>query len=84
MAEEAIRFHNDYETATGLDTMEGSIKAIAADGSTVLVERTDTFRRADGSNMTSFPVMCTMEFKGNKLLAWRDYLGTIPHQQDVK
>lgn len=82
--EEAIRFHNDYEKATGLDVMQGTIHSIAADGNTVMMERTDTFLRADGSVLSTFPVMCAMQFDGNKIIAWRDYFDTVPHQQDVK
>lgn len=83
-ADEAIRFHDDYEKATGLETITADIKAIAAQGNVVLMERTDTFRRGDGSLMTSFPCMCAMEFEGEKLVAWRDYYDTVPFQKDVK
>ena len=55
----------------GVESIEFRLDAIAADGSTVLTERLDIFRFANGQ--IDLPVMGTFEVVDGKIAAWRDY-----------
>lgn len=76
--DEAIAFHDQYDDEDGLETIEANILNIVEDGNKVLMERTDTMRRRNGSLIASFPVMSFMEFDGDKIVQWRDYFDTVP------
>lgn len=83
-----IVWHNiPMEPIAGLEAMRGAvagfmeqvercdweIHALAANGNTVLTERTDAFILRNGSR-AALPVMGTFEIDGNGLIAcWRDY-----------
>jgi limonene-1,2-epoxide hydrolase len=56
---------------TGVEAIEFRVRAIAADGGTVLTERVDVFR-FPGTEV-SLPVMGTFEVVDGKIAAWRDY-----------
>lgn len=79
--DEAIAFHDQYDDEDGLETIEANITTIVEDGNKVLMERTDTMRRRDGSLIASFPVMSIFEFEGDKVVQWRDYFDTVPWMQ---
>ena len=55
----------------GVESIEFRVDAIAADGGTVLTERHDIFRFANG--LIDLPVMGTFEVVDGKIAAWRDY-----------
>ena len=56
---------------TGVDRIEFRLLNIAADGDTVLTERTDVFVLP---NVTiELPVMGTFEVRDGKIAKWRDY-----------
>jgi limonene-1,2-epoxide hydrolase len=55
----------------GVESIEFRLDAIAADGGTVLTERLDIFRFANGQ--IDLPVMGTFEVVDGKIAAWRDY-----------
>lgn len=79
--DEAIAFHDQYDDEDGLETIEWNISTIVEDGNKVLMEKTDTMRRRDGSLIASFPVMSIIEFDGDKVVQWRDYFDTVPWMQ---
>ena len=54
-----------------VESIEFRVDAIAADGGTVLTERIDIFRFANGT--IELPVMGTFEVANGKITAWRDY-----------
>lgn len=53
------------------DEAEFRIHALAAEGDTVLTERTDRFRVGDA--WMELPVMGVFEVAGGKIAKWRDY-----------
>jgi limonene-1,2-epoxide hydrolase len=55
----------------GVEKVEFVVHAIAADGGTVLTERSDIFTFANG--VIDLPVMGTFEVADGKITAWRDY-----------
>ncbi|HVV35688.1 MAG TPA: limonene-1,2-epoxide hydrolase family protein [Acidimicrobiales bacterium] len=55
----------------GVDRIEFDVRAIAANGNTVLTERVDRFIRPDKT--MALPVMGTFEIVDGKIAAWRDY-----------
>jgi limonene-1,2-epoxide hydrolase len=55
----------------GVDSIEFRVDAIASDGGTVLTERVDIFRFANGT--IELPVMGTFEVRDGRIAAWRDY-----------
>ena len=59
--------------AAGVESVTFATNAIAANGSTVLTERVDTFLYPGGKRI-DLPVMGTFEVDGDgKISAWRDY-----------
>ncbi|HVT75674.1 MAG TPA: limonene-1,2-epoxide hydrolase family protein [Acidimicrobiales bacterium] len=55
----------------GVDRIEFDVRAIAANGNTVLTERVDRFIGPDKT--MALPVMGTFEIVDGKIAAWRDY-----------
>jgi limonene-1,2-epoxide hydrolase len=49
------------------------IKNIAATPGLVFIERSDDFYLRDGSLLVSVPVTGIVEFRGDKIVEWRDY-----------
>lgn len=55
---------------------EIELRHIASTGDTVLAERLETFRHADGSVFLALPVVGVAEFRDGKILNWREYYDT--------
>ncbi len=68
---EAITGMVDMFTA-GLTVVEYKILEMVSRGSTVVTERIDVFRKADGG-MVELPVMGIFEWQGDKIANWREY-----------
>jgi limonene-1,2-epoxide hydrolase len=63
----------------GMDHLVSEVLAVAANGESVLTERIDHVRRADGSNIDSCPCMGIFEVARGKITAWREYYDTATH-----
>lgn len=74
-AEEAIGLVDSVlHERMGVETIEVEMLHIAANGNTVLTERIDRMRRADGSHVIDFEVSGTLEVTDQgQVRAWRDY-----------
>lgn len=57
----------------GLATAEVTLRSIAASGDTVLTERVDSCKKADGSLIYDVHVHGTLEVRDGKIVAFRDY-----------
>ena len=57
----------------GTASVKVPIKNLMAREGFVLVERSDDLYRADGSLIAAVPVTGAIEFKGDKIITWRDY-----------
>ena len=65
-----------------VDTCEWEIHAIAANGNSVLTERTDAFILKDGRR-AELPVMGTFELdRDGKIAQWRDYFDMATFQRE--
>lgn len=62
----------------GLESIETTIVAVVADGSTVAVERIDYLRRADRSLIGTLPALGIFVIEGGKISGWRDYFDPAP------
>jgi limonene-1,2-epoxide hydrolase len=67
---DAIRATIEGFTA-GTERIEFRVRAIAADGPTVLTERVDVFVLPGGT--IELPVMGVFEIRDGRIAAWRDY-----------
>ena len=52
--------------------------SIAASGDTVLMERIDYLKGADGKTLLTIPLMGVMKVKDGQIYEWRDYFDTAP------
>jgi limonene-1,2-epoxide hydrolase len=59
--------------ALGLVTIDVEILKLAVDGDTVLTERVDTLRRADGSIISAAPLVGVLTYRDGQLVYWREY-----------
>ena len=49
------------------------IRAVAVQGTTVFIERSDDLYLADGTCLVEVPVVGVVQFEGDKIVEWRDY-----------
>lgn len=73
----ARRFLRLAHHTLGLTTSDVDIARTAVNGQTVFVERIDHLRRADGSTITSAPVVGTIEFIDGRIVHWREYFDSL-------
>ena len=78
-ADEALAKVEATQAAYGMDHLVSEVLAIATNGGSVLTERIDHVRRADGTNIDSCPCMGIFEVEGGKITAWREYYDTATH-----
>lgn len=78
-ADEAISRVKSTQDSHGMDHVFVETLAMAAAGQTVLTERVDNVRAADGSNLDSCRCMGVFEVEGGKIIAWREYYDTATH-----
>ena len=70
---QAVRFLKLARATLGLVTIDVEILHIASAGEIVHVQRVDRLRRADGSLIVAAPVVGVLEFRGERVIAWREY-----------
>jgi limonene-1,2-epoxide hydrolase len=74
---EAAAFFEGFAAQTGFASLGIDVLAISAHGNTVLTERVDHLRRADGSLIISLRLMGVFEVTPEgRISAWRDYFDT--------
>lgn len=61
--------------------IEVDMLAIAATGDTVLTERLDHLKAADGRTLVSIPLMGIFKLRGTQICEWRDYFDTVPFRR---
>lgn len=77
--DEAVAKVEATQGSYGMDHLFSEILAIAVSGNSVLTERIDNVRRADGTDLDSCRCMGIFEVSGDKILAWREYYDTASH-----
>jgi limonene-1,2-epoxide hydrolase len=70
---QAVRFLKLARATLGLVTIDVEILHVASAGEIVHVQRVDRLRRADGSLIVAAPVAGVLEFRGERVVAWREY-----------
>jgi limonene-1,2-epoxide hydrolase len=58
---------------TGAVHWRSSINELIARPGLVFTERVDAIYRADGSTIAEVPIAGVIEFRGDKIISWRDY-----------
>jgi limonene-1,2-epoxide hydrolase len=71
--EDAIRFLERARRRLGMETIEVEMLNVASTGDTVMTERVDHLRRADGRLIASAPVAGILEFRDGRIAAWREH-----------
>jgi limonene-1,2-epoxide hydrolase len=71
--DEAVRFLRRAKLFMGLETVDVDIRNITSVGGIVHTERVDHLRRADGRLIVSAPVAGILEWRGGRVVAWREY-----------
>jgi limonene-1,2-epoxide hydrolase len=72
--DEALGLLRDTRERLGLETFAAEIRHIAVNGDVAFAERVDHLRRADGSLITSLPLIGVFEFdREGRITAWREY-----------
>ena len=69
--DEAIAIVRGWGAASSSYELE--VRHVASSNDAVLVERVETFRRADGSIFLVLPVVGVAEFRDGKIANWREY-----------
>jgi limonene-1,2-epoxide hydrolase len=69
----AVKFLSLCRQTMGLVTIDVEILKLAVDGDTVLTERIDTLRRADGSVIASVTLAGILTYRDGQLVYWREY-----------
>lgn len=76
--EACLQFLDGFCQQTGTDSIEVEVLGLAASGSSVLTERIDTFKTADGEVIAPLPLSGTLVVRDGKIAAWRDYFDPRP------
>ena len=61
---------------SGFASYEVEIRHVASTADSVLAERFETFKHADGSIFLALPVVGVAEFRDGKITNWREYYDT--------
>ncbi|MBD3761398.1 limonene-1,2-epoxide hydrolase family protein [Rhizorhabdus sp.] len=77
--DEALAKVQSAQTEYGMDHLVSEVRALATQGQSVLTERIDHVRKADGTNIDSCPCMGIFEVEAGKITAWREYYDTATH-----
>ena len=78
-ADQALAKVVSTQDSHGMDHLVSEILAIAVVGSSVLTERIDNVRRADGTNLASCRCMGIFEVENGRITAWREYYDTATY-----
>lgn len=71
--EDAIKTIEGFVEGMGFASMSFQMRAMVANGNTVMTERVDDLYDAQGRRLASLPVMGIFELRDGKICAWRDY-----------
>lgn len=71
--DEAVRFLRRARFGMGLDTVHVEIRNITSAPGIVFTERVDHLRRLDGGLIVTAPVTGVLEWRGGRIVAWREY-----------
>ena len=75
---DAIAFFAGFSQQIPFVSIEIVMLSIAAIGDTVLMERIDYLKGADGKTLLTIPLMGVMKIKDGRVYEWRDYFDTAP------
>ena len=75
---DAIAFFADFSKQLPFVSIDIDMLSIAAVGDTVLMERIDYLKGADGKTLLTIPLMGVMKVKDGRVYEWRDYFDTAP------
>ena len=75
---EAITFFAGFSKQLPFVSIDIDMLSIAAVGDTVLMERIDYLKGADGKTLLTIPLMGVMKVKDGRVYEWRDYFDTAP------
>ena len=75
---EAIAFFASFSQQLPFVSIDIDMLSIAAVGDTVLMERIDYLKGADGQTLLTLQLMGVMKVKDGKIYEWRDYFDTAP------
>lgn len=77
--DEALAKVRSAQQSHGMDHLVSEILVIASSDGSVLTERVDHVRAADGTNLDSCPCMGIFDVQDGKIVAWREYYDTATH-----
>jgi limonene-1,2-epoxide hydrolase len=75
---DAIAFFAGFSQQLPFVSIDIDMLSIAAVGDTVLMERIDYLKGADGKTLLTLPLMGVMKIKDGRVYEWRDYFDTAP------
>jgi limonene-1,2-epoxide hydrolase len=78
---EARAFLDEFAKALPFVSIDVDMLSMAATGDTVLTERVDHLKGADGKTLVSIPLMGIFKLHGGKIAEWRDYFDTVPFKR---
>ena len=71
-----IEYLDELNVRTGMEWCTVDVLHLSSTAETVLTERVDTMRRADGTPITSFRIMGAIEIRDGKIARYTDYFDT--------
>ena len=75
---ECLAFLDGFASQTGLDSLQVEMLNISASGRSVLTERIDYFKNADGETIAPLPLMGVLEVREGEIALWHDYFDPRP------
>ncbi len=75
---DAIAFFAGFSQQLPFVSIDIDMLSIAAVGDTVLMERIDYLKGADGKTLLTIALMGVMKIKDGRVYEWRDYFDTAP------
>ncbi len=77
--QEAIGLMDSFHQSIGLESVEVEMSGLWVSGNTVITERIDHLKSADGSILASVPVAGLIEFNEEaNIKHWREYFDAVP------
>jgi limonene-1,2-epoxide hydrolase len=77
--DEALALLRDVNQRIGMATFAAEVRQIAVNGDVAFAERIDHLKRADGSLITSIPIVGVFEFdREGRIAVWREYFDSAP------
>jgi limonene-1,2-epoxide hydrolase len=75
---DAIAFFTNFSQQLPFVLIDVDMLSIAAVGDTVLMERIDYLKDANGKTLLTLQLMGVMKIKDGRVYEWRDYFDTAP------